>query len=77
MIGVKSLFTEAERKFMKDKIGVEFSDSKDYSEDELMEIYELILEKLPYEYDSDGRPQEAGWLFEFIIDRFHDYLIPD
>ena len=74
MIGVKSVFTPKEQEFMKAAIGVEFSDDKDYSTDELLDIHQRILDDLPCEYDSDGSPKETGQLFEAIVDKFYDRL---
>ncbi len=71
---VKSVFTAEELDFMKTNIGLELSDDKDYSTDELLDIYELILDELPHEYDEEGYPLKAGRLFESIVDKFYDYL---
>ncbi len=72
--GVRSVFTLEELNFMKSTIGLDLSDSKDYSADELLEIYELITDELPYEYDDEGYPLKAGRLFESIVDKFYDYF---
>lgn len=72
MTGVKSVFSPEELRFMERTIGLQLSDSKDYSSDELLDIYDRITEDLPYEYDDDGTPCEGGRLFESIIDKFID-----
>lgn len=72
MTGVRSVFTEEELDFMKKHIGLELSDTKDYTDDELTDIYEQITTELPYAYDSDGYPLEQGQLFEAIVDKFLD-----
>lgn len=74
MTGVKSVFTENELSFMKSTIGIELSDEKDYSDDDLLEIHEEITEELPHDYDSDGYPLESGRLFESIVDKFYNYF---
>ena len=72
MTGVRSVFTEEELDFMKKHIGLELSDTKDYTDDELTDIYEQITTELPYSYDSEGYPLEQGQLFEAIVDKFLD-----
>ena len=72
MTGVKSVFTEEELDFMKKHIGLELSDTKDYTDDELTDIYVQITTELPYAYDSEGYPLEQGQLFEAIVDKFLD-----
>jgi hypothetical protein len=72
MIGLASIFTEEELEFMKNSIGLELSDTKDYSEDELMDIYEKICDELPMDFWPDGTPKRTGWLFESIVDKFYD-----
>ena len=67
MTGVKSLFTEEELAFMETSIGLELSDDKDYSTDELLDIHVFITDELPYEYDEDGFPEKKGQLFESIV----------
>lgn len=72
MTGVKSVFSPEELNFMESTIGLQLSDTKDYSPDELLDIYDRITDDLPYEYDEDGTPLESGRLFESIIDKFID-----
>lgn len=72
MVGSKSVFTENELNFMEHSIGLVLSDTKDYSEDEILEFYEKILAELPMEFDADGYPLETGRLFESIVDKFYD-----
>lgn len=72
MTGVRSVFTEEELGFMKKHIGLELSDTKDYTDDELTDIYEQITTELPYSYDGEGYPLEQGQLFEAIVDKFLD-----
>lgn len=74
MTRVKAVFTAKELEFMKSTISVEFSDTKDYSTDELLDIHQQILDYLPCEYDEDGSPKESAQLFESIVDKFYDYF---
>ena len=72
MTGVKSVFSAKEIDFMKNALGIEFSDDKDYSDEELLEIHEQITEELPHDYDDKGNPLESARLFESIVDKFYD-----
>lgn len=74
MTRVKAVFTAKELEFMKSTIGVEFSDTKEYSTDELLDIHQQILDDLPCEYDEDGSPKESAQLFESIVDKFYDHF---
>jgi len=74
MTGVKSVFTDEELDFMKSSIGLELSDDKDYTDDELLEIHEQITAELPYAYDTEGNPKDTGRLFESIVDKFYDHF---
>lgn len=74
MTGVRSVFSEKELEFMKNTLGVEFSDTKDYTEDELSDLYWYLSQELPYEFDEDGYPLESGRIFLSIMDKFFDYL---
>ena len=69
MKGVRSVFTTEELDFMENTVGLKLSDEKDYTTDELLEVYDQITE-LPYEYDDEGYPLEAGRLFESIMDKY-------
>ena len=72
MTGVRSVFTQRELEFMKASIGVEFSDAKDYSDEELDGLYWFIMEELPCGFDDDGYPLESGRLFLSIMDKFYE-----
>lgn len=74
MTGVRSVFTAKELAFIEKNTELELSDTKDYTDDELTDIYEQLTEELPYTYDGDGYPLEEGRLFESIIDKFLDYF---
>lgn len=74
MTGVKAVFTAKEQDFMKSAIGLDFSNTKDYSADELLDIHQRILDELPCEYDDNGAPKETAKLFESIVDKFYDHF---
>ena len=72
MKGLASIFTEQEREALRVHCGLALHDDKDYSRDELLEIYDLVCDTFPYEYDDDGYPLELGWIFEHIVDKLVD-----
>ena len=73
MTRVRSVFTEEELSFMESAVGLVLSDTKDYSDDEMLDIYDLITE-LPYAYDDEGTPLEQGRLFESIMDKYLEHF---
>ena len=78
MTGVASVFTEKERNALTAHMGVILSDSVDYSFDDLDSLHDNIMERFPYEFDPvTGEPKELALLFESIIDKFQDKLIPE
>ena len=78
MTGVASIFTENERNALATHIGVILCDSVDYSFDELDSMHDDIMERFPYEFDpTTGEPKELALIFESIIDKFQDKLIPE
>lgn len=74
MTGVKSFFTYKEFEFIKNSVGLELSDTKDYTDDELADIFDFLTENLPFDYDNNGYPLERGQLFESIVDKFLNYF---
>ena len=74
MTKVRSVFTEEELKFMESTIGLVLTDDKDYSDDELDDMYWRITEELPHDYDGEGYPLETGKLFESIVDKFLEHF---
>ena len=72
MKGLASIFTEKEQKALRQHCGLVLQDDKDYTRDELLEIYDLVCDTFPYEYDDDGYPLELGWIFEHIVDKLVD-----
>ena len=78
MKGVASVFTEKERDALAAYLGVILSDKVDYSFDELDSLHDAIMEQFPYEFDPvTGEPKELALIFESIIDKFQDKLIPE
>ena len=76
--GVASVFTEKERSALAAYMGVTLSDDVDYSFDELDRLHDDIIERFPYEFDPvTVEPKETALIFESIIDKFQDVLIPD
>ncbi len=76
--GVASVFTEKERSALAAYMGITLSDSVDYSFDELDRLHDDIMERFPYEFDPvTAEPKELTLIFESIIDKFQDVLIPD
>lgn len=74
MTKVRSVFTEEELEFMESTISLVLSDDKDYSDDELDDMYWRITEELPHDYDEEGYPLKTGKLFESIIDKFLEHF---
>ena len=70
--GLASVFTEKEQTALLEHCGIALSDTKDYTGDEILEIYDLVCDTFPYEYDADGYPLELGWIFEHIVDKLVD-----
>lgn len=70
MKGLASIFTEKEQKALQAHCGLVLWDDKDYTSDEILEIYNLVCDTFPY--DADGYPLELGWLFEHIVDNLVD-----
>ena len=50
------------------KMGVKIDDDFDYSDNDLLDLYEKITEEFPYAYDEDGIPLRMGIIFEEIVD---------
>ena len=72
MTGVRSVFSEEELEFMESS-GLVLSDTKDYTQEDLLDLYDQITE-LPYAYDEDGYPLREGRLFERIMDKYLDHF---
>lgn len=72
MKGLASVFSPKEQKALQEYCGIILHDDKDYTDDEILEIYDLVCDTFPYEYADDGRPLELGWLFEGIIYKLVD-----
>lgn len=69
---VKSLFDDRQNLMLKE-IGVILSDDKDYTDDELDDIYDKITEHYQvaaFDKNSDPLPIAKEW--ERIIDTFYD-----
>ncbi len=72
MTGLRSLFDEEQNEMLKD-IGVDLSDDKDYTDDELIDIYDTITSHYQVAaFDKDGEPLPICYAWESIIDTFFD-----
>jgi len=72
MVGLASVFTEKERHALQEYCGIVLNDDREYSKDDILDIYDLVCDTFPYEYDHEGRPLELGWIFEHIVDKLVD-----
>ena len=54
------------------KMGVRIDDDLDYTDDDLLNMYEKITEEFPYAYDEDGNPTRMGIIFEEIVDALEE-----
>ena len=68
MKGVASHFSTDALGELKSQLGIELSDVHDYTEDELLDIYERVTDNFPYVFDADGEPLRMGRIFEEIVD---------
>lgn len=76
MKNIASLFSDRARTALKESLGITLSDDRDYSQDELEQLYERITDEFPYSFDSDGSPQDSGMIFDEIIDTFCKNKLP-
>lgn len=70
MADLASRFSGEAREELKKQLGIELEDDRDYTEEELLDLYEQITLDFPYSYDADGNPNRLGRIFEEIIDVF-------
>lgn len=70
MKNVASKFSKTALDALEKELHITLSDERDYTEDELADLYERITDDFPYAYDDSGEPLEAGRIFEEIIDVF-------
>ncbi len=63
-----SRFSEEALEELQKQMGIELDDDHDYSESELLDLYERITEDFPAEYDAAGDPLRLGRIFEDVID---------
>lgn len=76
MKNIASLFSDRARTALRESLGITLSDDRDYSQNELEQLYERITDEFPYSFDSDGSPQEPGMIFDEIIDTFCENKLP-
>ena len=63
-----SRFSAEAREELDKQLGIELDDDHDYSEGELLDLYERITEDFPADYDLAGNPMRLGRIFEDIVD---------
>lgn len=72
MKNVRSIFNEQQNNLLK-TIGIELSDDIDYSDDELIDIYDKITDHYQVAaFDKNSRPLPIARKWETIIDIFFD-----
>lgn len=76
MKNIASLFSQEARQELEKQLGIVLSDERDYSANELEDLYERITDDFPYEFDADGEPLRMGRIFESIIDVFCKENLP-
>lgn len=70
MKNIASLFTETQRKILKEDLDIELTDTKEYSDAELSDIYDAITDNFPAEFDEKGKPIGKTKNYEAMIDVF-------
>ena len=70
MKNIASRFSTDARLALKRELDIDLSDEKDYSGDELENLYNWIADDFPYSYDDNGEPLEMGRIFDEIMDAF-------
>ncbi len=68
MKNLASLFSLEALRELEKQLGIKIDDNKDYTSDELEELYDKITDEFPYGYGEDGEPLYMGKVFEGIID---------
>ena len=75
MKNISSVFSRDALSALKEQMGIVFNDEHDYSQGELLTLYDRIEENFPYSYQENGEPTELGRIFEEIVDTFHDHIL--
>lgn len=75
MKNITSMFSKDALSALKEQLDIVFDDERDYSQGELLTLYDRIEENFPYSYQENGEPTELGRIFEEIVDTFHDHIL--
>lgn len=75
MKNISSVFSRDALSALKEQMDIVFDDGHDYSQGELLTLYDRIEEDFPYSYQENGEPTELGHIFEEIVDTFHDHIL--
>lgn len=75
MKNITSMFSKDALSALKEQLDIVFDDERDYSQGELLALYDRIEENFPYSYQENGEPTELGRIFEEIVDTFHDHIL--
>ena len=75
MKNITSMFSKDALSALKGQMDIVFDDERDYSQGELLTLYDRIEENFPYSYQENGEPTELGRIFEEIVDTFHDHIL--
>lgn len=75
MKNITSVFSKDALSALKEQMDIVFDDERDYSQGELLALYDRIEEDFPYSYQESGEPTELGRIFEEIVDTFHDHIL--
>ncbi len=77
MTKIRSLFNSEENKML-EEIGVVLVDDKDYSDDELDDIYDIITAYYQVScFDKFSKPLPSARKWESIFDWFYDNCLKD
>jgi len=71
MKSIKNHFNNEQIKLLS-SIGIYLSNDKDYTDDELISMHEILTDKYLDHFNSKGDPDNQVKLFETIIDIFAD-----
>lgn len=68
MKNIAARFSAAALAELKKQLNIELTDEHDYSDDEILDIYERVTDDFPYAFDENGEPLRMGRIFEEIVD---------
>lgn len=72
MKGLRSVFTDEQNEMLKN-IGIDLSDEIDYTDDELIDMYDVMTRHyVEVSFDDNDEPLPICYVWESIIDTFYD-----